>query len=418
MKRLAWFATVILGTTTVVVLLWQFRVEFIQFLLSLAMAAAVRPLINSLNRRYKLSPGVASTLIYAVGLVIIGVLFYTISGLLLTELQRAANNFALTYEVIKAEWPQGTTFQQAVAKRLPPPLEFYNTLAGEQGAVLFQTLFGVTSGFFTLIGQIFIILVLSIYWSIDRARFERLWLSLLPAEQRIGARDVWRNIEDGVGAYIRSELVQGLLAGVLLAFGYWSLGLSYPITLALIGVLFGSIPLVGAPLAAMLPLLIGLPGNPSLAIAAAICTGAIFLILELVVEPHFFDRQRYSSLLMVLGMVVLANDFGLLGLILAPLLVIVIQILSNHLMRQSVPTAAPKPLLQVTDLQTRLAEVQTMISELDEPLSVETANMLKRLNNLLEKAGNTLPDDFPTEPAGSRITPLTVISGPASVENK
>jgi hypothetical protein len=168
----------------------------------------------------------------------------------------------------------------------------------------------------------------------------------------------------------------------------------------------------------MLPLLIGLPNNPSLAIAAAICTGAIFLILELVVEPHFFDRQRYSSLLMVLGMVILANDFGLLGLILAPLLVIVIQILSNYLMRQSVPTAAPKPILQVTDLQARLTEVDTMISELDEPLPVETASMLKRLNNLLEKAGNTLPDDSPTEPIGDRVAPLTALSRSASVESK
>lgn len=418
MKRLAWYATIILGTTTVLVLLWQFRAEFTQFLLSLAMAAAVRPIINVLNRRYKLSPGIASLLIYAVGLVVIGILFYTISGLLLTEVQRAANNFALTYEVIKAEWPQGTAFQQAVAERLPPPLEFYNALAGEQGTVLFQTLFGVTSGFFTIIGQIFVILVLSIYWSIDRARFERLWLSLLPAEQRIGARDVWRNMEDGVGAYIRSELVQGLLAGILLAVGYWSLGIRYPIMLALVGVLVGSIPLVGAPLAAMLPLVIGLSTNPSLAIAAAICSGAIFLILELVVEPHFFDRQRYNSLLMVLGMVILANDFGLLGLILAPLLVIVIQILFTYLMRQSVPTAAPKPSLQVTDLQTRLIEVQTMVGELDDPLPVETASMLKRLTGLLKKAQDTLPESAPAEAANGNALPLPAIPRPTSVESK
>lgn len=418
MKRLAWYAIVVLGTTTVLVLLWQFRAEFIQFLLSLAMAAAVRPIINVLNRRYKLSPGIASMLIYTVGLVIIGVLFYTISGLLLTELQRAANNFALTYEVIKAEWPQGTAFQQAVAEQLPPPLEFYNALAGEQGTVLFQTLFGVTSGFFTLIGQIFVILVLSIYWSIDRARFERLWLSLLPAEQRIGARDVWRNMEDGVGAYIRSELIQGLLAGVLLAAGYWSLGIRYPITLALVGVLVGSIPLVGAPLAAILPLVTGLSTNPSLAIAAALCTGAIFLILELVVEPHFFDRQRYSSLLMVLGMVILANDFGLLGLILAPLLVMVIQILFTYLMRQSVPTAAPKPSLQVTDLQTRLAEVQTMVGELDDPLPVETTSMLKRLTGLLKKAQDTLPEGAPAEAANGNALFLPAISRPTSGESK
>jgi putative permease len=406
MKRLAWYSTVVLGTVTIVLLLWQFRAEIFVFLLSLAMAAAVRPLINYLNDKYHLSPGLALVLTYTIGLIIIGVLFYTVSGLLLAELQQAANNFALTYELIKVQWSEGTAFQQAVVEHLPPPTEFYQALAGEQGVVLLETLFGVTSGFFVTIGNIFIILVLSVYWSIDRARFERLWLSLLPAEQRIGARDVWRNTETGIGAYIRSELVQGFLAGLLLGFGYWSVGINYPITLALVGVLLGSIPLVGAPLTAALPLLVGLPSNPSLAIAAALCTVAIFLILEFVVEPHFFDRQRYSSLLMVLGMIILANDYGLLGLILAPPLMIAIQIFSGHFMRQSVPVTAPKPTLQVADLQERLAAVQTMISELEEPLPVETASMLDRLSGLVEKAGETLPE-LPTEPPTGTLQPFT-----------
>lgn len=418
MKRLAWYTTVVLGTTTLVLLLWEFRDEILVFLLSLAMAAAARPLINYLNRRYNLSPGLASILIYAVGLVVIGALFYTISGLLLIELQRASDNFALTYEIIKAQWPQGTAFQQAIAERIPAPVEFYQALAGERGTVLVQTLFGVTSGFFAIIGQASVILVLSVYWSIDRARFERLWLSLLPAEQRIGAREVWRSIEEGVGSYIRSELVQGFLAGLMLGFIYWILGLKYPLTLALVGVLAGSIPMVGAPLAAALPLLVGWASNPPLAITAALCTAAIFFILEVVVEPYFFDRNRYSSLLMVLGMIILANDYGLLGLILAPPLVVAISILSGYLMRQSIPTAAPKPTLQVADLQERLSSVQMMVSELDESLPVEAASMLNRLANLIEKAGQAVPPEPPpTSPAGG-AEPFKVISQSASQGSK
>ncbi|GIK43436.1 MAG: hypothetical protein BroJett011_72690 [Chloroflexota bacterium] len=409
MKRLAWYTTVVLGTTTLVLLLWQFSQEFLVFLLSLAMAAAVRPLINYLNQRYRLSPGLASILIYAAGLVVIGALFYTIGGLLLIELQRAANNFALTYEIIIGQWPQGTAFQQAIAERLPPPVEFYQALAGERGTLLVQTLLGVTSGFFVIIGQISVVLVLSVYWSIDRARFERLWLSLLPAEQRIGAREVWRNSEEGVGSYIRSELIQGFLAGLMLGFIYWMLGLQYPITLALVGVLAGSIPMVGAPLAAALPLLVGWASNPSLAVAAALSTAAIFLILEVVVEPHFFERNRYSSLLMVLGMIILANDYGLLGLILAPPLVVAVSILSGYLMRQSVPTAAPKPALQVADLQERLESVQMMVNELDEPLPVEAASMLSRLAKLIEKAGQTVPPEPPPTSSEGPAERLPVI---------
>jgi hypothetical protein len=113
---------------------------------------------------------------------------------------------------------------------------------------------------------------------------------------------------------------------------------------------------------------------------------------------------------MVLGMIILANDYGLLGLILAPLLVVAISILSGYLMRQSVPTAAPKPTLQVADLQERLESVQMMVNELDEPLPVEAASMLNRLAKLIEKAGQTVPPESPAASPEGPAEPLPVIS--------
>jgi hypothetical protein len=106
---------------------------------------------------------------------------------------------------------------------------------------------------------------------------------------------------------------------------------------------------------------------------------------------------------MVLGMIILATDFGLLGLLLAPPLVLAVQIFGSHLMRQSVPTTAPKPALQVDHLQERLAALQTMIAELDEPPLIETANMLARLSNLIEKAEQTLPPELPLQRLGEPV---------------
>src|SRR6185369_9351425 len=101
-------------------------------------------------------------------------------------------------------------------------------------------------------------LILSVYWSTNQVHFERLWLSLLPAEQRKLARNVWRTIELELGAYIRSEIIQSFLAGFLLTIGYWMLGCPYPALLGVFGAIAWLIPLVGAPLAMVLPLLVGL----------------------------------------------------------------------------------------------------------------------------------------------------------------
>lgn len=416
MRRLAWYTTVVLGTLSLVLLLWQFREAILLFLLSLALAAAVRPLLNYLSK-YRLSPSLGLMLIYMLGLVILAVLFYTISGLLLREVQQAANDLPLAYERIKVQWPAGNAFQQAIAERLPPSPQLYETIAGEQGLLLVETVLGITSGFFFVLGQIVIVLVLSIYWSTDRARFERLWLSLLPAEQRVRARDIWRDMEAGVGAYIRSELIQGLLAGLLLGLGYWGLGLNYSMTLALASVLVGTIPVLGAILAAFLALLVGLASSSTLAIAAALYTLAIFLILELVVEPHFFESQRFSTLLLVLGMITLATDFGLIGLIMAPPLMVAIQLFFRQFVRQSVPVAVSNT-LQIADLQERLAAVYELTSDVAEPLPPETMSMLDRLTHLIEKAEQELPEEPPRQPSTETPTPFPSVPTSASVGTK
>jgi predicted PurR-regulated permease PerM len=402
MKHLASYTAIVLGTLMVILLLWEFRGAILLFLLSLVVAAAVRPIHNYV-RQYGLSSTLALVLIYAIGLTILGVSFYTISGLLLNDLEQISNDFALTYEQIKLEWPKGNGFQQTVAEQLPPPLDFYKALAGEEGVALFGTLFDMSSVLFTILGQILIILVLSIYWSADRARFERLWLSLLPAEQRVRAREVWREMEEEIGAYLRSELVQGFLAGLFLGFGYWLLGLPYTTMLALFGALVWLVPLVGGVLAVIPVFLVGLSSNLVVAVAAAAYTMIVFLALELVIERQLFDRQRYSSLLLILGMIMLATDFGLLGLIVAPPLMVAIQIFFNALLVQKSvagAAAAARPQQRLVDLKERLAVVKEKLAELEraEAPSPETASLLERLAKLMNEADETLPPPLEAEP--------------------
>ena len=135
---------------------------------------------------------------------------------------------------------------------LPTPDKLFEAVTGEQGQFVLPAVLSFTEGVGGIASGVILVLFLSIYWSINQIHFERLWLSLLPSEQRKQARGVWRTIEPNLGAYIRSEIVQSLLAGLLLGLGYWLLGSQYPILMALIGALAWLIPLVGAPLAVIL----------------------------------------------------------------------------------------------------------------------------------------------------------------------
>ena len=110
-----------------------------------------------------------------------------------------------------------------------------------------HTLLGVTWGFFGTILNVLIIVVLSLYWSIDRIHFERLWLSLLDVGRRQRARESWRAIEQATGAYLQREVVQSLAAGVMLGIGFWAFQQPYPVLSAAVGALAWLIPWVGTP---------------------------------------------------------------------------------------------------------------------------------------------------------------------------
>jgi predicted PurR-regulated permease PerM len=305
----------------------------------------------------------------------------------LNELQQATDSFDQMYRQITANWPRGTSFQQMVGKQLPPPQNLYNAIAGEQGTQLLQNFLGVASNLMDSITKFAIILVLSIYWSFGRLNFEWQWISLLPVDKRRRVRDAWHELEEGVGGYVRSEIFQSVIAGVLLGVGYYLMGLKFPVLIALIGALLWLIPWLGAVLAMVLPLLAGLSGGSVLAIGAPLYTVVVLGFLELVVEPRLFTRRHYSSLLVVILMVAMAQAYGLIGLLLAPPLAAAIQTLFSSLTRATPIINQQDMAIQVKSLRERFSDLQEQITikEGDAP-SPEVVNLVGRLNTIMEQA--------------------------------
>ncbi|HEX7972773.1 MAG TPA: AI-2E family transporter, partial [Anaerolineales bacterium] len=159
--------------------------------------------------------GLAILLTYLMGLILLAVLLFLVLGPLLTELEQASNRLTDAYQQLVGTWPSGTSFQQAIAARLPPTDALLAAITGQESFKLAQAVLGVAQTFLGVVSQLAIVVVLSIYWSADRVHFERLWLSLLPARERTRAREIWRSIEKGVGAYIRSELVRSMVSSLL-----------------------------------------------------------------------------------------------------------------------------------------------------------------------------------------------------------
>ncbi|MEJ2352912.1 MAG: AI-2E family transporter [Anaerolineales bacterium] len=409
-KQLVGFGTAVMTTLLALVVLWQFRIVVVYVLISLTLAAALRPLVNRLVGR-GLVVRVAWILLYLVALGGFGFLLFLTGETAINEIQQLAHTVSVQDEWRLPIWLQGSSFQQGLVARLPPPSKLFEAVTGDQGQLVLPAILGFTQGIGGVVSGVAVILILSLYWSINQIHFERLWLSLLPSGQRKQARGIWRIVEPDIGAYLRGEVVQSLLAGLLLGLGYWLLGSPYPALLALAGALACLIPVVGVALAVIPVLLVGLLTSVQLSLFTALYALVVLIALGVWVKPRLFNRRWENPILTIVLLIALADVFGLVGLIVAPPLSVVCQILWSRLVSHRAVSGAAA---QVSDLKERQAQVWAAIKAMDEPPLPLVTSSMERLTQLIEKAEPILQAGLPAEPSEPFHSPqpVTAEGGP------
>ena len=408
-KQLVVFATAVMTTLLALVILWQFRIVIVYVLLSITVAAALRPLVGHLVWR-NIKVRVAWIFLYLVALSTFGFLLFLTGKTAINEIQQFSHTVSVQDQWRLPVWLEGTSVQLALIGRLPPPSKLFEAFTGDKGQLVLPALLGFTQGIAGVLSAVFIILFLSLYWTINQIHFERLWLSLLPSEQRKRARDIWRIIEPDLGAYIRSQIVHSLLAGVLFGLGYWALGSPYPVLLALAGALTCLIPVVGAILVVIPPLLVGLLTGVQLSVVTVLYTFVVLVVLGVWVKPRLFNRMWDNPILTLIILIALANTFGLLGIIIAPPISAVCQILWSLLVSHRLASGAAA---HVSDLIERQEHVWATIKAMDGPPPPLVTSSMERLTQLIGKAEPILevglpttavPPVLPPEPAADRIS--------------
>ncbi len=388
MKRFALAVLLVFAVLTLAVILWRISSIVFLFIASLAIAAATRAPIEALMDR-KVARPLAVLAVYGFVLITIGALGYFLYTTLGRELGSISEDLTTIYRTLAVRWGGGLLQNSpALATRLPTPEQLGQLLAGGEFTGVLRQVAGFTTGVADFLTHAGIAMVLSIYWISDRLHFERLLLSLLPPTQRTRARAMWRTIESGVGAYLRSELVQGVLAAILLAPAFALLGLRYPLFWALAGALTWFVPLVGA-LIFIVPLwLITWVQNGALVASGGVAYSIlVFAFLELVVERRLVTPEARSNIPVLLVMLAMTDAFGFVGLLLAPPVAMSIHIFLTQLITPVMAATEPEVLAPTVDqLDARLDEVRSLIDGLQAGSAPRLVNMTERMSDLLQQA--------------------------------
>jgi hypothetical protein len=109
-----------------------------------------------------------------------------------------------------------------------------------------------------------------------------------------------------------------------------------------------------------------------------------------VIEPRFFQRHKYSSLLIVLFVIALAETFGFIGVVLAPPLAVAVQILFQHLY--------PSPELTASEVSEEVADIRKRLLELrgrfQDSRKRESIRLVERLQRLVRRTTDYLQEEY------------------------
>ncbi len=387
-RKIIRFVFAIMVTLLVLAIFWQFRVAIIYVLISLTLAAVVRPLSTRLAGK-RIVWKILWIVVYII--VFLALLYFTfmVGRVALIELQNLISELSVKDVWSFPDWMIGTNIQTMLLGWLPPPSDFFHAFTGDKGQLILPALLGIVKNVGGIITAALVILILSVYWSVNQVHFERLWLSLLPSEQRKQARGIWRNVEPEVGAYVRNQVIISMIAGLILGVGYWLLGSPYPVFMALAGAVACLIPVVGAPLALIPPLLVGLMTSTQLSLFTTLYTLIILVLLVVFIKPRFFKLRWNNPLPTLILLLVLADAFGVIGIIIAPPISAICQILWSRLVSHRLPSGAAA---QISDLKERHAQLREKIAGMgEESLPLITSSM-EKLSELIDSAEPLLQD--------------------------
>ena len=246
-------------------------------------------------------------------------------------------------------WIIGSTVQQQATQlshALPQIIESAKTKLA--GSTIGQQLLDYTSGdnskklgdaagtFFSssfgVIGDLYIILFLGIFFTADPSLYKNRLLALVPSPHEADGSMVWDRMSIALKAWVKTKLMSMVLVTIVIAIGLRFIGLPGTLVLGLIAGLLDIVPNFG-PVIAMVPgVLLGLMISPQMAVIAAL----IYVVCQTIVGSIFMPLINKKMInippaITLVSQLVMGVICGLMGIILAVPILLVLGILVDEL---------------------------------------------------------------------------------------
>lgn len=182
---------------------------------------------------------------------------------------------------------------------------------------------------------IFVTLALTMfiyYILVDKDYLRDKFIEFFPPTLKNKAGEILFNITSKVGNYVRAQVLSMVTVGVMVTLEVALLGIDYPILLGLIAGICEIIPLLGPAIAIAVIVMIALPLGTVKIIVAIVLFLAIQQISNYVIRPFLFGRFMKLHPITIMVALFAAEEFlGVWGVILSPAIAATICVLIDEL---------------------------------------------------------------------------------------
>lgn len=294
----------------------------------------IEPMAKFLNRR-----GLPKTLAAAISvllfvLVILGILF-GLGLIVVSQIAQVQDNLPQYTHMIQTAFTQTTAFLQHKIEALPASItekmnenfKNFTDYATVWMTGFLKYMVSFFSSFSTFMANFGVAIILAFFLSTEIGGWRKIMRDKSPKTLKNAHAFLTTYVLKAIGSYIKAQLIMVIITMVLVYVGLLILQTGNELSLALVCAVFDILPLVGVPVV-LIPWIVYLfiVGNTSLAIGLCILLAVVLLTRQLL-EPRISGKSIgiSSAFLMLSFMIISLSVFGIAGLVLSPVLLILLK---------------------------------------------------------------------------------------------
>ncbi|MGG3506763.1 AI-2E family transporter [Paenibacillus lautus] len=342
---------------------------FLSFLVFLI----IEPFSKFLHRRGLPKPFAAAISVLLFLLVILGILFGA-GALIVSQFMNLQDNLPGYTKTIQRHFSESLNFLQTKLDALPPDLTdrlngyFQDITTFAQGAAesFFHYVIGFMGSFSSFIANFGVAIILAFFLSIEIGSWRRIAKDKTPKTLKTAFLFLKENVFKAIGSYLKAQMKLVSITFVIVYIGLLILGTGNSLSVALICAVFDVLPLLGVPVI-LIPWItyLFIVGNTGLAIGLIVLL-AVVVISRQLLEPKITGNSIgvSSAFLMLSFMMISLSIFGVAGLILAPILLILIkELLTQGYLKQWIRLPSEEFEVSPWDMSRSYAEPETDSTE-------------------------------------------------------